>query len=193
MRASTLLSVIFLCGLCFSQENPSPNKHDEDARTQRGVSTQKPEQQSPQSVPVSSPSSQQGGDKHAQYEHPSEDKVYRVYVVDEPTSAWTKAYVFITAAIGVVGLFSIWILWRQTNIAQQSAQAALLSAQAVIHAERAWVMADLDFRPGSGLTKLLTPMALSAPPQWLRCAFRIAGQRPLGFSSNLSVSELTTS
>jgi hypothetical protein len=154
MRVSLWLLFIFLYGLSFSQ-NSSPHENSKDTNAQNGENAQQPEQQPPIAARINRPPSQQiGSDKKAQDEYSPENRAYRVHILDEPTSRWTIAYVFITAAIGAVGLLSIWILWRQTSIAQVSAQAALLSAQAVINAERAWVMVDVRFVPPFHLAKL---------------------------------------
>lgn len=146
MRVSLPLVVILFCGMCLSQGNSGPDKDNKDASAQSGISAQKPEQKSPKSPAVGSPETQRGGSgKQENGQQPSENRIYRVDVVSEPTNSWTKAYVFITGAIGLAGLFSIWVLWRQTNIAQRSADAAFMSARAVINAERAWL--DIDLIP----------------------------------------------
>jgi hypothetical protein len=146
MRLSLPFSVIFLCALCFSQGNSNPNKNNKNTKPQSSVTRTESNQESAHSATVSSPPSQSSTDtKQQHYEQSTDDRIYRVDVLSEPTSGWTKAYVFITAGIGFAGLITVAILWRQTNIARDAANAALTNAQAVLNTERAWILTDLEW------------------------------------------------
>jgi hypothetical protein len=80
-------------------------------------------------------------------------------------------------AVGIVGtligIFTLVVLYRQGRDAQraityakQSAEAALLNAQAVMNAERAWVIADLS---GDAIRLMVTNQTTNARlPQAIR-------------------------
>jgi hypothetical protein len=158
MRLLFPLSVVFLCGLCISQTNPSPDKHDKSANTQSGVSTNKPQQKSPVSSPSDGPVGQPStNSRQTQEQNPTEKAVYRVNVISEPTSGWTKAYVFITALLGLAGLGTLYILWRQANVAQDAANAARdaataakNSSEAIVNSERPWLFITISTAGSSG-------------------------------------------
>ena len=66
----------------------------------------------------------------AQAYNPRQDMLYRAYL-------WFTV-------LGVIGAFAgLYVISRQTKLAGKAADAALLSAQAVINAERAWITVDI--------------------------------------------------
>jgi hypothetical protein len=88
-------------------------------------------------------------------------------IIDKPTSAspqanppaqklpeaskgieWSNWALVFVGSLGVVAAFiTLLEIGKQTKASKDAASAALLNAQAVITAERAWVMADLDGAP----------------------------------------------
>ena len=57
-----------------------------------------------------------------------------------------RAYLWFTV-LGVLGAFvGLWVISRQTKVAAQAADAARLSAQAVINAERAWITVTIKWQ-----------------------------------------------
>lgn len=195
MRLSILLSVIFLCGLCISQTNPNPNKRDKSANTQSGVSTNKPQQQSPVSLPSGGPAGQPSANRQTQEQNATDKMVHRVNVVSEPTSGWTIAYVFITALVGLAGLGTLCILRQQTNVAKNAADAARdaataakNSSEAIINSERPWLFVTISTKGSSGP---LDENGVLQHPSF-SVSFRNCGKTPaevIGFDQHLDCRE----
>jgi hypothetical protein len=57
---------------------------------------------------------------------------------------WDKALVIFTGLIVIVGGFQIYFLYATVAATKDNARAAVLNAQAVISAERAWIEAELE-------------------------------------------------
>jgi hypothetical protein len=73
-----------------------------------------------------------------------ENHVYTVFVVNDNSWHFWLPLVF-TAAVAIGGFVSVGLLFRQTKASMQAANAAMLSAKAVLNGERAWLV--VKFRP----------------------------------------------
>lgn len=83
----------------------------------------------------------------------------------------TLALVFVGFAGIGVGVGTLLILKRQTKATEDAANAALLNAQALIKAERAWIMADLEWPNSSKPTQTVNNSGepITSVPFLLRC------------------------
>jgi hypothetical protein len=91
---------------------------------------------------------------------------------------YDKAAFWATIALVVVGFAGIFvgvrtlkILKRQTKAPEDAAQAALLNAQALIKAERAWIMVDLEWPNSDKPTQIVNSSgeSITSVPILLRC------------------------
>jgi hypothetical protein len=83
----------------------------------------------------------------------------------------TIALVFVGFAGIGVGVGTLLILRRQTKATEDAANAALLNAQALIKAERAWIMVDLEWPNSSKPTQTFSNSGepITSVPFLLRC------------------------
>jgi hypothetical protein len=155
MRLLLLLSVTAVA--LFAQQ--SPTVHPEKplptnrARQQQSAEAQKQKQQSATEAPTvkdvsnPTPATPHSADQSADRKKESNDRVYRVDVISQPRDPWYVSYVLITASAVLIGIATLLVVIRQTKAteqaargAQRSADAAFKNAQAVINAERPWII-----------------------------------------------------
>jgi hypothetical protein len=73
----------------------------------------------------------------------SGDRVYKVSMLNDNSWHFWLPLAF-TAVVAIGGFYSIRLLWLQTEATTKAANAASLSAEAVLHGERAWLIVNLD-------------------------------------------------
>jgi hypothetical protein len=133
-----LFAVVALVAFAFS---PSAADQQKSQSTEQNPATQNtPSQPSPVTIIVNQPSAQSGKDSSTEKPR-NGPPIY---------SNW--ALVIVAGFAAIAGLRSLYFIKKQAEETEKAANAARDSALAVVNAERAWVMADLDFRLGSGLT-----------------------------------------
>ena len=119
-------------------------KHDkENAQTRAGQTGQKntpPAGVTPSGAPSQSQSEQQKRDNPS----PPDDRVYKVNVISQPRDPVFVVYVVLTLVAVVAGIITAVAVWLQMKANEQTAEAARLNAQAVITAERAWLVGRVE-------------------------------------------------
>lgn len=125
MRLSVAFAVVFLCGIGLSQ-SPEPSKPNKTATAQQNTPSDKRDAQTDKATTTTPPpnNSSPDTDKH-QHSENSDNRIYRVHVVSEPTSGWTIAYVIITAILGIIGIATIVLLFLQNRSAHSATRARI--------------------------------------------------------------------
>jgi hypothetical protein len=111
----------------------------------------------------------------------SGDRVYTVSVVNDNSWHFWLPLGF-TAAVAIGGFYSIRLLWRQTVASTKAANAASLSAEAVLNGERAWLIVNLDALSTESFLKRVRTEGERATRE-LKLAIKNVGRTPSQISS----------
>lgn len=152
MRLFATLAAIFLL------YSPAVPKDQQKQADEQHAINQNPPNASPVTVIVNQPpASEKAKDSNYQAAkvQPQANQKWYEWSIPAALSFLANLALVAVAIWGVnVAADSLEEVRRQAVATEDAATAAKNSAQAVINAERAWVMADLDFSPGFGLTKV---------------------------------------
>jgi hypothetical protein len=90
---------------------------------------------------------------------------------------WVRAFApetWATWSASLVGIGVLYIYWRTLTAIEVSADAANRSAEAVVNAERAWILANIEFVPGFG--GLILTDGTEGPHTWVSIRFTFTNQ-----------------
>jgi hypothetical protein len=87
-----------------------------------------------------------------------------------------------TATVAIGGFYSIRLLWRQTVASTKAANAASLSAEAVLNGERAWLVVNLEALSTESFLKRVRTEGERATRE-LKLAIKNVGRTPAQISS----------
>jgi hypothetical protein len=114
---------------------------EHDKKNKKGNESENIQQNNPSPIaPASAPNQAQPNSQKDDGNTPSDDRIHKVNVVALPVDWLYRLYVALTFAAVIVGGITARAVWRQMQANEVSAKAALVSAQAVMNAERAWIL-----------------------------------------------------
>jgi len=143
-----LASLLILCAIMLTAQTASPPAEpkspvvEHSEKNAEGNKSQEAKQNNPPPViaPASVPSQPQPDSKKDESNTPPDDRIQKVNVVAFPVDWYYRIYVGLTAVAVFVGGITARFLWRQMRANEIAANAALRSSQAVMDAERAWIL-----------------------------------------------------
>jgi hypothetical protein len=196
MRLTLVMLVLSLAASAYSGKAEHRVVQDEKAKPQQEQGTTEPQKEANStdgSGPM--PHAQDGTKKTSDARQEPDDRVYRVKIEPQPTDLLYIASIIISGLAVLVGVGTLLIVWRQTGSIRKAAEAAQLNAQAIINAERPWVMPELEntiLVPGlrqsskDGTLKVVTP-----PETEFRLWIKNEGRTPAHILSVIAKSVFT--
>jgi hypothetical protein len=176
-----LASLLILCAVMLTAQTASlptePEKPvvEHGKKNTEGNKSQDTKKNNPSPVigAASVPSQPQPNSKKDEINTPPDDRVHKVDVVALPVDWYYRIYVGLTAVAVFVGGITARFLWRQMRANEIAANAAMVSAQSVMNAERAWILITRVDNP----TGLYFADNLSYIPG-INYHFRVVGHTP---------------
>jgi hypothetical protein len=166
--SALILLTIFSIQESRDAKSQSPNSVKKNSATNQAPSAQSP----PLSIQAALDNNQQqSGNVAAKNESVQVISLPKVSI-ESRKDLYDKVLVIATSLLVLVGGFQIFYLWRTVAVAQAAANAAKISAEAVINSERAWLLLgdfteeQQNYRP-EGINLYLTFKNYGKTPAWV--------------------------
>jgi hypothetical protein len=151
--AMMILSVMQALGPVPGQAADNPSSTSQSVKSD-AKSDKKPTAKPPVEKPTATNPQQDRCQPKAPQDEKQSITVRVIAPVDVKKDGLDRAYIVLTGALVAVGMLTLLAIWKQAGYTRKAADAALFNAQAVINAERPWVIVTVKQEGVGGIASI---------------------------------------